>query len=119
MDAKTRTVLGSVDLGVGGSDNGLGVAVGEGFGEALTCKIRVEVGVDGHLGVGGLSEGVERRLGGGQHMSKGQSRYVFLRTSSPRIDKSGKGRERTGDLRKVKIAGSFDSEAVKERAQGG
>jgi len=34
---------------MGGRDNGLCVAVGEGLCESLAGKIRVEVGVDGHL----------------------------------------------------------------------
>ena len=48
--SEAGSVLCSVDLGVGGSNEGLCVPVREGFGEALTCKIRIEVGVDGHLG---------------------------------------------------------------------
>jgi hypothetical protein len=37
-----------------GGNNRLRVSVGERFGEALTCKIRVEVRVNGHL-VDGLT----------------------------------------------------------------
>ena len=62
IEAKAGAVLGGVNLGVGSGDDRLGVAVGEGFCEPLTCKIRVEVGVDGHLVMGGLSEWGERRL---------------------------------------------------------
>lgn len=53
VEAKAGAVLGSVDLGVGSGNDRLGVAVSEGLSEPLTCKIRVEVGVDGHLGIGG------------------------------------------------------------------
>jgi hypothetical protein len=45
------SVLSSVDLRVSSSNERLSVTVGESFGEALTCKIRVEGGVDGHLGM--------------------------------------------------------------------
>jgi hypothetical protein len=50
--------------------------VSEGFGESLTCKIRVEVGVDGHLVMGGLSEGVERRLAGAGQCASQRAGFV-------------------------------------------
>jgi hypothetical protein len=59
-----------------GGDNGLCVTVCERFCYALTCKIRVEVGVDGHLVMGGLSEGIERRLAGASQCASQRAGFV-------------------------------------------
>ncbi len=50
--AKSGSVVGSVDLGMGGGNKGLGVTVCESLG-TLTCESRGEAGVNGHLVIDG------------------------------------------------------------------
>ena len=55
--AKAGSVVGGVDLGVSGGNKRLGVTVCKCLG-TLTCESRCEAGVDWHLVIGDLSEGV-------------------------------------------------------------
>jgi hypothetical protein len=123
-ETETGSVLVGKIVGVCGSNNGLRVTVSDLFGESLTCKIRVEVGVDWHLGVGMLSVILERKL---DCVSNGTYVAVKARAKVARA-RAGAGAEAshlqrreqlTGRLNIIAIAGSFDSKAVKRTRWSG
>lgn len=85
VETKSRSVRGSVDLGVCGGNEGLSVTVGESF-RTLTCKCRCDVGVNGHLVTVDLSRLAERRLRRRRSASEGliqlEARKLETRTDT-------------------------------------
>ncbi len=78
IETKSGSVLGDLDLGVGCGNEGLCVTVGESL-RTLTCKCRCNIGVNGHLGIGGpLKRRREETMGMGDQLLKVRTNFFFF-----------------------------------------